>query len=310
MAQVSWVYLDDFGGRNRIGVYHGDRTGHLLIHCNNRIVQVDFSVKESRTYSFFIEDELCEISVVKEKQGYSYDFQVNKKIDTPRNRLRRSDERRNRKHMALFIAGFVLITTIVALGFQWFGRLQRQKQASAASLTSRLKPEYEQRLVENGKLSVAQLILAEEAMHRRIFYTFLTETNKQVAGQFIVPDTGQVLLPNGFPLADHDAFTVRYLPAEPDIHRVEFSEPTEATVAGYVRQALAVEQSTHPNATPGHSGCVVARTVEEKGWQHLADIIFQSTPPEKNRDHNRDSYLRLIRDPGFAQVLTRDCWDK
>ena len=310
MAQVGWVYLDDFGGRHRIGVYHGDRTGHLLIHCNNRIVQVDFSVKETRTYSFFVEDELCEISIVREKQGFSYDFQVNKKIDTPRNRLRRADERRNRKHIALVIVGLVLVTTLVVLGFQRFGRQQRQKQTAAASLTARLQPEYEQRLAENGRLAVVQLIIAEEALHRRIFYTFLTETNKQVSGQFMAPDTGQVILPTGFPLNNNEAFEVRYLPAEPDVHRVEFFRPTEQTVAGYAQQALAAEQRAHPGASPGHSGCVVERTMEEKGWEHLADLIFQATPPEKNLNHNRDSYLRLVRDTGFAKVLARDCWDK
>ena len=310
MAQVGWVYLDDFGGRNRIGVYHGDRTGHLLIHCNNRIVQVDFSVKESRTYSFFVEDELCEISIVKEKQGFSYDFQVNKKIDTPRNRLRRADERRNRKHIALVIAGLVLVTTLVVLGFQRFGRLQRQKQMAAASLTARLQPEYEQRLAENGRVAVAQLIIAEDALHRRVFYSFLTATDKQVSGQFMVPDTGQVILPNGFPLTSSDAFEVRYLPAEPDVHQVEFFRPAEQTVAGYAQQALAAEQRAHPDASPGHSSCVVERTMEEKGWERLADLIFQATPPEKNLRNNRDSYLRLIRDTGFAKVLARDCWDK
>lgn len=310
MAQVGWVYLDDFGNRNRVGVYHGDKTGHLLIHCNLRIVQVDFSVKESRTYSFFIEDELCEVSVVKEKEGFSYDFQVNKKADTPRNRLRKDEERRNRKHIALFLAGLVLLLTVVVIGFQHYGRVQRQKLMGAASLSSRLKPEYEARIANEGKKAVTQLIIVEEGLQRRIFYGFLTEKNKQVSGLFSAPDTGLIILPNGFPLENRDAFEVHYLPSEPEIHRVEFFQPTDQTLAAYLQRALEAEQKAHPAATPGHSLCVAQVTLEKKGWERLADLIFQSTPPEQNLDHNRNSYLRLIREAEFAQAVARECWDK
>ena len=66
MAQIGWVYLDNYGGRHRVGLYHGDQTGHLVIHCNLRVVQIDFSVRDTKRYSFFIEDELCEIDIVKE----------------------------------------------------------------------------------------------------------------------------------------------------------------------------------------------------------------------------------------------------
>lgn len=310
MAQVGWVYLDDFGNRNRVGVYHGDKTGHLLIHCNLRIVQVDFSVKESRTYSFFIEDELCEVSVVKEKEGFTYDFQVNKKADTPRNRLRKVEERRNRKHLALFLGGLILLLTVIVIGFQHYGRLQRQKLTGAVSLGSRLTPEYEARMANEGKKAVAQLIVVEEGLQRRIMYGFLTEKNRQVSGLFSAPDTGLIILPNGFPLEDSDAFEVQYLPAEPEIHRVDFFQPTDQTLAAYLQRALEAEQKAHPGVSPGHSLCVAKLTLEKRGWKRLADVIFQSTPPEQNFDHNRDSYLRLIREAEFAQAVERECWDK
>lgn len=310
MAQVGWVYLDDFGNRNRIGVYHGDRTGHLIIHCNLRVIQIDFSVKESRTYSFFVEDELCEVSVVKEKDGFSYDFQVNKKVDTPRNRLRRVEERRNRKHIALFIGGLMLVVTVIVIGFQRYGRAQREKFLSATSLTSRLTPEYEQRMNAEGKKTEAQLLVVEEGLRRRIYYGFLTEKNKQVSGLFSVPDTGLIILPNGFPLEDRDAFEVQYLPSEPEVHRVNFFQPSNQTLAAYLQRAFDAEQRAHPQATPGHSLCVTKLAMEQKGWKQLADVIFQSTPPEKNYEHNRDSYLRLVREAEFAKAVAKECWDK
>jgi len=310
MAQVSWVYLDDFGGRHRIGLYHGDRSGHLLLHCDALIVQVDFSVKETRRYSFFVEDELCEVSVVKEPQGFSYDFQVNKKLDTPRNRLRRSDERRTRKQMALLITGLVIVVAGVVFGLRWWGRQQKTDQLAGMSLSSRLTPENERLLAAGGSKAVAQLFVVHEALKRRVFYGFITTSSNQISGYFSVPDTGLIILPNGFPLHDRDAFSVRYLPADPSIHQVSFDEPDAKTIRGYLEQAGLAEAAGHPEATPGHSLCVAQLTLREKGWPALADLIFQSAPAERNAQHNRDTYLRLVREPEFSKKVKQACWDR
>lgn len=310
MAQVGWVYLDDFGGRHRIGLYHGDRTGHLLIHCDARIVQVDFSVKESQTYSFFVEDELCEVSVVKETGGFTYDFQVNKKIDTPRNRLRKADERRNRGYMALMVAGLVLVVAGTVTALRWWGRHQAAGNQPDTSLTAVLSPENEARLLVEGQTAEAQLVVVEENYQRQIYYGFILNDGYRVSGRFQVADTGQIILPNGFPLHDRDAFLVRYLPSAPAIHRIDFDAPTAETLAGYLERAFAAEQQGHPQATEGHSRCVVRLIREKKGWRQLADLIFQQAPPGQNPKNNRDSYLRLIRDPEVAGWLKAGCWDQ
>ncbi len=310
MAQVGWVYLDDFGNRHRVGLYHGDRTGHLLLHCDSRIVQVDFSVKEARTYSFFVEDELCEVSVFKEANGFSYQFEVNKKVDTPRNRLRKADERRNRKYMAILISSLVLIIAGVVLGLRAWGLRQMEERLSGMSLVSGLTPENEQRLVVEGRTVIAHLVVVQEAMQRRVFYGFTTEKNEQITGQFYVPDTGQIILPNGFPLSDRDGFGVRYLPSEPQIHRVDFEQPTAQTLATYLEQARRAEAAAHPDASAGHSLCVAQLTLQHKGWRELADLIFQERPAYENPKNNRDSYNRLIREPEFAQLIAKTCWDK
>ena len=310
MAQVGWVYLDDFGSQHRIGVYHGDRTGHLLIHCNLRVLQVDFSVKESRTYSFFVEDELCEVSIIKEKNGYSYDFQVNKKIDTPRNRLRKSSERRNRWQIALFFGGVLLFVGLLFVGFNWYGRSHRSTTSASQSLTSGLTPDNERRLLLEGKSAIAQLLLVEEPAGRKVYYGFSAASGKQISGLFTVPDSGPVLLPNGFPLADRDAFSVRYVPDDPRVHRIDFTLPTDQTLAGYLQQALEAEHRAHPAQSEAHSRCVAQLTLAHKGWAQLADLIFQSTSPEENPGHNRETYLRLVREPAFAQTLEQECWNK
>ena len=310
MAQIGWVYLDDFGGQHRIGLYHGDRSGHVLLHCDLRVVQIDFSVKESRMYSFFVEDELCEVYIVQEKNGFSYDFQVNKKIDTPRNQLRRADERRNRKYMAILLGGIALVVGAIFVGLRWYGHSQEKKLALVNSLYSPVLPEHQARLLEEGKTATAQLLIVEEDLRRRVYYGFLTADNTRISGIFTVPDTGLILLPNGFPLSDRDAFSVRYVPAEPKIHRVDFSEPADQTLAGYLQQAFDAERRAHPAVSEAHSLCVATVVMKRKGWPQLADVIFQTTDPHANGKHNRESYLRLIREPELAQAVTKECWDK
>ncbi|HRI59475.1 MAG TPA: hypothetical protein PK228_07120, partial [Saprospiraceae bacterium] len=224
MAQMGWVFLDDRGGRHRVGLYHGDQSGHVMIHCNLRVIQIDFSVKETKKYSFFIEDEFCEISLYKEPDGhFGYEFVVNKTVDTPRNRIRRVDERRIRKQMAIFIAGFVTVILAGVLGFFWLDHWSKTDRLTKSSLFSNLSNENVRRLAVEGKKDTAQLFAVRESTQRKVFYGFTTAENVRISGAFEVTDTGQILLPNGFPLTDHDEFFVTYLPSAPEVHRLDFN---------------------------------------------------------------------------------------
>lgn len=104
--------MDECGGQHRIGLYHGANSGHVLIYCNARIVVIDFSVWDSKTYTFFIEDELCEIQLDRVKGGFTYDFEVNKTADTPKNKQRK---RRERKYLFYSIGLLFLLVLIVLL---------------------------------------------------------------------------------------------------------------------------------------------------------------------------------------------------
>jgi tRNA A-37 threonylcarbamoyl transferase component Bud32 len=52
MSQFTWTYIRDNGALHRVGLFHGDETGHLMIYCNTRIVVIDFGVTTSKNYSF------------------------------------------------------------------------------------------------------------------------------------------------------------------------------------------------------------------------------------------------------------------
>ncbi len=311
MAQLGWVLLDSHGGQHKVGLYHGDNSGHLVIHCNLRVIQLDFSVRESRTYSFFIEDELCELSLQKEPNGqFSYAFLVNKTVDTPRNRDRKADENRTNKQVWMFVGGFLLLLAIVFGGLTWYGRQQRNKELSSTSLFSQVSAENARRLSLEGQTTSAQLYVVFEGLNRKVFYGFKTADNVQVSGKFAVQDTGAVVLINGFPLQDQDAFELRYLPDNPRIHRLDFYHPTRSTMTRYIQLATMVEARNHPEQTLKRSQCITLLLAEHLGWDKLAYMIFQDKTAAQNTRYNHDSYLRLVREPEFARLLEKECWDK
>ncbi|HNE28113.1 MAG TPA: hypothetical protein PKL15_04510 [Saprospiraceae bacterium] len=307
MAQFSWIYLDNAGGRHRVGLYHGDRSGHLMIHCDMRVMQIDFAVKDTRVYSFFIEDELCEVGIYKEKEGFSYDFKVNKEVDTPRNRLRRAEEKRNRGYMAALIVGLLVVISAGFFGLEWYKHRQDLKRRASMGIFNNIDGDMARRLSLEGKEAVATLFIVEESRQRKVFYTFTTADSLRITAKMTVSDTGAIMLPTGFPLRDRDAFTVRYLPSTPQTNQLDFHRPAEETIAGYLRLAAETETRAHPEHTSDYSVCLAQLTLFEKGWRSLAEIIFQTASPEENKRHNHDSYLRLVRDPAFVELLRRRC---
>ena len=113
MSQITWTYIDDEGSRHKIGLFHGDNTGHLLVYCNTRIVVIDFGVQSSKNYSFFINEELCDIEVEEKEGKFSYGFKVDQITDTPRNRGRRRMIQTEVKQSLLLGLGFLLVILIV-----------------------------------------------------------------------------------------------------------------------------------------------------------------------------------------------------
>ncbi len=113
MSQFTWTYIDDNGYRHRVGLFHGDHTGHLMIYCNTRIVVIDFSVRTSKNYSFFINDELCDIAVEEHDGKFLYGFKVDEITDTPRNRGRRKMIRAEHRQTLILALCFLLALAIL-----------------------------------------------------------------------------------------------------------------------------------------------------------------------------------------------------
>ncbi len=112
MSQITWTYVDDNGYSHKVGLFHGDATGHLMVYCNADIVVIDFGVQTSKNYSFFINEELCDIAVEEKEGKFSYGFKIDQVTDTPRNRGRRKMIRSQMKLSLMLGAGFILLLAV------------------------------------------------------------------------------------------------------------------------------------------------------------------------------------------------------
>jgi hypothetical protein len=312
MAQINWVFLDDFGGRHKVGLYHGDRSGHVMIHCNLKVMQVDFSVEDSKMYSFFIEDELIEIILDKKDGMFGYEFRVNKNVDTPRNKVRRIAEGKNRKQITLIVGGLVMVLAIAFFGLQWFGKEQDAKRLAYTSIVSKYSRKNMERLASEGKRTVARLHLAlgEKPGEGKITYTLLAVDSLMEQGDFTMGKMDPILLPNGFPFSEGDEFEAAYLPTDPLVHRVDFFQPTRSTTTTYLRLATLAEQKNNPAVSREKNICRVLTAAEKMGWPCLANFIFQDKTPDENGRHNLESYAQLLKDPDLAKAIREGCGGK
>ena len=115
MPQQGWNITGIQGTTYKLGLFHGDDTGHVVLHCNDRVVAIDFGVRESRTYSLFLDEELCEVSI-DPAAGDSFDYtcRINTEVKTPLNEERRklrADQ--SRVENLRFVAAAVVTVLIV-----------------------------------------------------------------------------------------------------------------------------------------------------------------------------------------------------
>ena len=310
MAQINWVLLDYQDRPHRVGLYHGDQSGHVLIHCEMRVIKIDFSVLESKTYTFFLEEELCELRIFKEKQGFSYELVINKKSDTPLNRARKQAQRVERRQVLLYVAVFMVVLGLVSGGLLYYGREQGAKRQAGQILIQKSTSDERDRLLSEGLAAQAVLTTGLEYSGRRVYCLFSTAAGAMIRGDFPAPDTGRILLPNGFPLVDRDTFAVRYLPESPDLFFVNFDEPAPGTIAAYQQRAGEAAQAAHPAERPAGIRCLTETVLKEKGWPYLAHILFQQESPEQNPACNRNTYRQLMADPARAQALRERCGNR
>lgn len=84
MSQCHWTYITTADKQFQIGLYHGLESGHVMLHCDQNPLIIDFSIKESKDYHFYIEEEMLTLNICKnEDDSFSYSLMRDDTIITP-----------------------------------------------------------------------------------------------------------------------------------------------------------------------------------------------------------------------------------
>ncbi|MCB0654428.1 MAG: hypothetical protein KDC85_24320 [Saprospiraceae bacterium] len=296
MAQFRWSYLSPQGKRHIVGIFHGERTGHLMIYVNSKVVQIDFKVFEDKLYSFFIDEELCEVSVEKKGERFSYEFKLNKDADTPLNRRRKAFNRVNRNRIiALFVGLALFITLGLVFGSYQKRKREKEKQERLETLMAR-KTARATATIDSIKWSGDQGIF---------FYTF-PEGDALSNGQTHFERSGVAYYSEGLPIEKGDEFLVEYN-SSGNSSKLLLNEPTSLQWSNYLRRAYIVEEKFNPHLSGREILCRVECAYRVGGLPGLADVYFQDRSPEANPRHNELTYKRLVRDIPFQTAYKQYC---
>lgn len=293
MNHYTWTYLGD-GGRNyRVGLLHSPKSGHLVIYVGSKIVQVDFKVFESKEYSFFIEEELVHINLERRGDEMFFTFNIDKKVDTPRNRFRHALERKYFIHLLIFLGVLALLVT----GVVFIGKNAKKSE------TQRI----EEALARGSEETVGRVLIKKLAHGQsEISYEFVAG-DKTITAQSILQSEPLILFVNPMPLQQGDEFLVRYSPKKPHINEMLFSEPTPHQVELYQQRATAKHTKLNPEAPPGMTDCFIKTAFEFDSLRALADIYFQDFKPAYNLEHNLETYAKLTSNKIFLSKMEENC---
>ncbi len=286
--QHNWAYTSSSGRQYVVGLYHGQESGHLMVYCDLRIIRIEFGVLDTYMYSFFIEDELLELKIERQGTGFKYLFEVNRQVDTPRNRARKIAEKSDFQRLILLI----LLGIVMLIAGIWVWRYNE------VIVPQRKEQEW---LRQAGSEAVARVFLSEQkGMIRYAFVADARGYEREVPMHNYNPD-------HGMPLEHGDEFLVRYASNRPVIHKIDFNAPTDRQLRQYRQRAAAQHLLLHPNTSPRQLDCLLDVALELEGTRAYAHFFFQNTPPEENPLHNRNTFGRLTRSLPFLEATRQRC---
>ncbi len=293
MNHYTWTYLGDNGKNYRVGLLHSAKNGHLVIYIGSKIVQIDFKVFESKVYSFFIEEELVHINLERRGNEMYFTFNIDKEVDTPRNRFRHKLERKHFYHLLIFLGVLALLVTgVVILG-----------KNAKMSETEKV----EAMLAKGSQETVGRVLIKRIDSNRsEISYQFVAG-NQTITAQSLLQSEPLILLVNPMPLEQGDEFRVSYSTRKPHVNQMLFSEPTPRQIELYKQRAAAKHNQLNPDAPPGMTECFVKTAYSHDGIRALADIFFQDFKPAYNLEHNHETYGKLIYSPVFLEKMEANC---
>lgn len=277
MAQLQWT-VPGYGGRNyRVGMYHGEDSGHLMVHCNNKVMLIDFGVKDSKNYSFYLDQELFELQLKREQGRFSYDLKHNEDIDSPHNRRRQQEKKTGKWRIIASVV--VLIFFAIIMIAAWSKNPNDHIETLAL-------------------MAAGQGVSTEVSLYQEDGQWHANYRTEESIHDIVLPSIPQ-LSDLGLRLNNGDRFAGRYWPDQPDILLIDWMQPHSQTLAHFERQTMEYHASVHPELSPQQIGCQVRLAYELEGVQGLGIMLAQNQ--NENSKYNREDYLRFTRSTEFRQ---------
>ncbi|MEL6865727.1 MAG: hypothetical protein AAFP19_14985 [Bacteroidota bacterium] len=293
MNRFNWIYVSDNGKRYNVGIMHGAQSGHLLVYCNSKILLIDFEVLQDASYSFFIDEQLCDLYIEKKDNQFLYGFEINRSADTPLNRQRKKLEKKYMWQSFLLLGGFVLL-----VGGFVFGLLHWNSMKDKVALADELSN-------MGGETSATVLNILHEN-GTKVSYFFLVD-GKAYNVEKEWSDEKVKSRANGLPVEKGDEFIVRYIPNDPKMHLIDYDRPTDNQLGVYRKRAIDKYLLYHPESDSTYADCLAGVAYQLKGLEGFADFYYQNTSPQENPQHNNQSFKRLIRDIPFQNQVRQKC---
>ncbi len=286
----SWNYIGQAGNVVLIALQHDTATGDLLIFYDKELLWAERGVKTAQVVSFFADDELCRIHVIPTKNQLIYEFEIDRKENTPLNKIRKAEERSN------WLKGILFIASIVGgLGFLVAGGYFFNKYAD------------EKALREKGVNTTAKFIVSHTFSHINPEIACRISVHKTVIDNWVVLGFvgDSLVLPCGLPVYNDDQVLARIDPDELTNNWVDLESPTDSTLRELIFRTRDNHHLRHPETKLEDIDCIVRRIHKLAGLRGMADFYYQDEPPIRNILHNSMTYYILSHRPDFAEkVLT------
>ena len=116
--QQTWNYIGQSGKVATVALQHNRRTGDLVVLYGKDVLWAERAVRDPQTITFFIDDELCKIHIGYSADGrIAYEFEIDRKTDTPLNRIRKTEERKGFLQGLAFLLGIFTNKSCAVLRF-------------------------------------------------------------------------------------------------------------------------------------------------------------------------------------------------
>ena len=297
MAHFNWTYVSDHQTQHQVGIIHGEKDGHVLIYVEGKVMTIDFNVRQSKTYTFFIDHELCRIELDQRgAKGTFYEFHIDRKTDTPLNQARRKRERKHLRQTLLMIGG-VAAVILLAVGGIALSAPEDPYEVMA------------QQLAEGSQktIGVVQVQVSETSGRPSISYQFEAQ-GRAVQVDLNYERSFEVLRGQVLPIRTGDELFVQYSPEDPLVNLIDFDAPSREQLETYRRRVINKHLELHEELTRELAACEVDAAYEVKGKSGYADLLFQQTEPVDNPINNRLTYQRLTRETAYDRLIKEKCW--